>query len=181
MYRRRLPHCDAPGSPVFVTWRLHDSLPPERFFEVGHLTWRRAFVAWDRLLDRAQAGPVYLRQPEIAGLVRTQLEQVAADGGCTLDAWVIMPNHVHVLWTPRLSLPVLLRKAKGPVARRANALLSRSGPFWQEEYFDRIVRNEREYDRIRDYIEWNPVQAGLVAAPEAFPWSSSSGAKAPPQ
>jgi hypothetical protein len=52
--------------------------------------------------------------------------------------------------------------------------LGRTGkPFWQEEYFDRIVRTEREFSRIRCYIERNPVKAALVANPEEFQWSSA--------
>jgi REP element-mobilizing transposase RayT len=46
-------------------------------------------------------------------------------------------------------------------------------PFWQDESYDRAVRNEAEFQRIVRYIEWNPVKAGLVTTPEAFPWSSA--------
>lgn len=85
-----------------------------------------------------------------------------------------MPNHVHVLWTPQVSLPVLIRSVKGPAARSANQLLGRVGkPFWQEEYLDRIVRTETEFFQIRRYIEWNPVKAALVSDPEEFQWSSA--------
>ena len=45
--------------------------------------------------------------------------------------------------------------------------------FWQDEYFDRLVRNQGEFDRIRRYIEWNPVKAGFAMSPEEFPWSSA--------
>jgi REP element-mobilizing transposase RayT len=174
-YRRRLPHCDAPGRPAFVTWRLSGSLPSERVFHSGHFTAGRAFLAWDRLLDSARTGPLYLRQPEIAQLVKHQLLEAVADGWCSLDSYVIMPNHVHVLWTPQVPLPALLRKVKGPTALRANQALGMKGPFWQQEYFDRIVRNEQEYSRIRRYIEWNPVKAALVVSPEDFIWSSAYG------
>jgi REP element-mobilizing transposase RayT len=92
---------------------------------------------------------------------------------CSLDAWAIMPNHVHVLWTPHVSLAELVRRVKGPTAMRANQILGRRGTrFWQEEYFDRIVRNDEEFAQVRRYIEWNPVKAGLVSQPEAFRWSS---------
>jgi putative DNA methylase len=85
-----------------------------------------------------------------------------------------MPNHVHVLWTPEVSLPVLIRSVKGPTARLANQLLGRTGKsFWQEEYFDRLVRNDAEFSKIRRYIEWNPVRAALVSNPEDFQWSSA--------
>jgi REP element-mobilizing transposase RayT len=136
----------------------------------------------DRLLDTARTGPVYLRQPEIARLVRNQLNQVAAGGLCLLHAYVLMPNHVHVLWTPAISLPDLLREVKGPTARNANLFLRRSGvPFWQPEYFDRTVRSERELTQIRRYIEWNPVKAALVAEPGEFPWSSAYAGEHPVQ
>jgi REP element-mobilizing transposase RayT len=85
-----------------------------------------------------------------------------------------MPNHVHLLWTPQMPLAALVRQVKGPTALGANRLLGRTGePFWQAEYFDRIVRNQKEFAQIRRYIEWNPVKAALVAHPEEFPWSSA--------
>jgi REP element-mobilizing transposase RayT len=173
-YRRRLPHIDVPGVPAFVTWRLWGSLPPGRVFEREHLSSGEAFVAWDRLLDTARSGPFYLRQVEIAGMVQEQLHKADAGGLCSLHAFVIMPNHVHLLCTPVVSLAEVLRRIKGPTARLANGLLARHGvKFWQEEYFDRIVRIGDEFGRIRRYIEWNPVKAGLVALPEEFRWSSA--------
>ena len=45
--------------------------------------------------------------------------------------------------------------------------------FWQDESYDRLVRDGAEFQRIERYIEWNPVKAGLVARPEDFPWSSA--------
>jgi putative transposase len=135
------------------------------------LTSGQAFAAWDRLLDTARTGPSYLRQPEIASLVKAQLDRAHADGLCELDRYVIMPNHVHTLWRPAASLAVLLRFVKGPTARSANEVLKREGqPFWEEEYFDRLVRTADEARRIRLYIAANPVRAGLVASPEEYLW-----------
>jgi REP element-mobilizing transposase RayT len=116
---------------------------------------------------------LYLRQEEIAAMVQEQLRKADAGGLCALRAFVIMPNHVRLLCTPVISLPELVRRVKGPTAHLANGLLGRRGEkFWQEEYFDRIVRNNDEFSRIRRYIEWNPVKAGLVAQPEQFRWSN---------
>jgi REP element-mobilizing transposase RayT len=175
-YRRRLPHWDIPEAPVFVTWRLWGSLPQERAFLPEHLTSGEAFVALDRLLDTMRMGPVYLRQEKIAGIVRDHLQALVAESLCSLDAYVIMPNHVHVLWMPHIRLSQLMHRTKGPTARWANKLLGRAGkPFWQEEYFDRLVRSAAEFKQIRHYIELNPVKAGLVAHPWEFPWSSACG------
>ena len=46
-------------------------------------------------------------------------------------------------------------------------------PFWQDESYDRLVRDEKEFERIVHYIEWNPVTAGLATTPEGFAWSSA--------
>jgi len=63
---------------------------------------------------------------------------------------------------------------KSASARRANRLLERIGQrFWQDESFDHWVRDDRERRRIIRYIEANPVEAGLVAAPEDWRWSSA--------
>jgi REP element-mobilizing transposase RayT len=173
-YRRRLPHLDIPGVPVFVTWTLSGSLPPERIFLREHLTSGEAFATWDCLLGAARHGATYLAQPAIAGMVVARLRDADACGLCSLDAFVVMPNHVHVLWTPMGGLADLIRRIKGPTALEANRILGRTGKtFWQDEYFDRLVRSERERDRIKTYVEWNPVKAGLAATPEAFPWSSA--------
>jgi putative transposase len=174
-FRRRLPHHDVPGIPAFVSWRLWGSLPRERVFLPEHLSSGEAFVAWDRLLDRTRSGPLYLAQPDIAGLVSKQLWEAAINRLCALHAYVVMPNHVHVLWTPHISLSALMRRVKGGTACQANKCLNRTGkPFWQQEYFDRTVRSDDEFDRIRRYIELNPVKAGLVVRPEEFAWSSAS-------
>ena len=67
-----------------------------------------------------------------------------------------------------------MQSLKRFTARQANGMLSRTGePFWQEESYDRLVRNQTEFERIVSYIEMNPVSAGLVAASELFPWSSA--------
>jgi REP element-mobilizing transposase RayT len=160
--------------PAFLTWSLLGSLPRERAFEREHITSGEAFVACDRLLDTASTGPSYLRQADIAGLVQQQLLKADTGGLCSLHAFAIMPNHVHVLCTPAVSIGELVRRVKGPTALLANRILGQRGQkFWQEEYFDRIVRNDGEFNRIQRYIEWNPVKAGLVARPEEFRWSSA--------
>jgi REP element-mobilizing transposase RayT len=190
IYRRRLPHRDIPGVPVFVAWSLWDSLPPGRVFRREHLASGEAFAAWDDLLDSIRDGAKHLANGFIARLVIDKILSAEAGGLCSLDSFTVMPNHVHVLWTPRVSLPDLIRRVKGPAALEANRILGTTGQrFWQEEYFDRMVRDDREAERIRAFIDWDPVKAGLVSSPELYPWSSRAlrradfnprGALAPP-
>ena len=172
-YRRHLPHIDAPGTSVFVTWRLAGTIPSGRGFSHETICTGKQFVAYDRTLDGARYGPRYLANPSVAAAVVERLLGAERENLCKLDSFVVMPNHVHVLWTPITSLPRLVRLVKGATARTANQILLREGRFWQREYFDRSVRNEKEHRRICRYIERNPVQAGLCATPEAWRWSSA--------
>ena len=92
-----------------------------------------------------------------------------------MHAWVIMPNHVHLLFTPRSDTSLLMRRLKGYSARQANQALGRTGqPFWQDESYDRLVWNGEEFRRIESYILTNPVKAGLASSPSEFPWSSAA-------
>jgi putative transposase len=179
-YERRLPHWNVIGQQMFVTFRLHDSLPANRVFPPERLTTGKAFVAMDRILDTARTGPLYLRQPEVASVIVTALH--AGDrqfGRYQLHSFVVMPNHVHLLITPHVLACRLIGPLKGFTAHEANDILARSGRrFWQDESYDHLVRSNAEFDRIRAYIENNPVKAGLVTTSEEFPWSSASLNKA---
>ncbi len=123
------------------------------------LTPGQAFVANDRALDRDSHGPVWLKDSAIANLAALAIQKGESERSFyNLHAWVVMPNHVHLLILPKEPLPVITRWLKGSTARQANQLLGRTGqPFWQDESFDRWVRNDSEFDRIARYIEENPV------------------------
>ena len=93
-----------------------------------------------------------------------------------LHAFAVMPNDVHLLVNPSVPLPKLTKSLKGITAQRANEMLALTGcPFWQEESHDHLIRNDREFDRIRFYIEHNPVRAGLVKEADQYRWSSAGG------
>jgi putative DNA methylase len=177
--RRRLPHFDAIGHASFITFRLSGSLPTSRHFALSNMTSGEAFVSMDRLLDQARCGPTYLKQPAIAGIVFASLQYGVELRHYDLHAWVIMPNHVHLLLTPLLSISKLLNSLKAVTARRANLALHRTGkPFWQDESYDHLVRHYDEFRRIQHYIENNPVVAGFVGTPEQYPWSSRAACDA---
>jgi REP element-mobilizing transposase RayT len=172
--QRRLPHMYAIEQPIFVTFRLHGSLPVGREFPKESMTSGEAFAAMDRLLDTARFGPVYLKQPAVARLVRGSIQHCGL-ADCDLHAWVIMPNHVHLLLTPHTNVSSLLCSLKGYSARQANKILASSGqPFWQNESYDHLVRTGEEFRRIERYIINNPVKAGLVESAEKFLWSSAA-------
>ena len=132
----------------------------------------------DHLLDTASTGPLYFLQPVLADIV---VEAIRYNGVVLrhylAHAFVVMPNHVHLLVTAAVPLPQLTKSLKGITAKRANALLALTGkPFWQEESYDRVVRQQGEFERIRNYIEQNPVRAGLVGEASEYRWSSAGRA-----
>jgi putative transposase len=127
----------------------------------------------DRYLDRAESGPVFLRQEAIARLVVESLLRGVELRHYELGAFAVMANHVHVLLLPLIPPSRLLKSLKGYTAHEANRILGRTGePFWRRESYDHWIRNENEWQRIAAYIENNPVKAGLVSSPEQYQWSS---------
>jgi len=173
-WRRRLPHWAPEDSPVFVTWRLAGTLPrgqPELLVR-GPLD-GKTFVLQDRELDHMASGPRWLREPPIAAIFRDALLYGENVRRYDLLAWVVMPNHVHLVLQSKARLPDVVRWLKTATAVRANRTLGRNGePFWQREYFDRWIRSEEELLKTISYVENNPVTAGLAASPEEWPWSS---------
>ncbi len=180
-HRRTLPHFYPPGATLFLTWRLFGSLRRQVSPVTGSekATAGKAFLLRDQELDRAASGPLWLMDSPLAQIVAQALNR----GGNELAlyrllAWVIMPNHVHVVLQPVRELPQVTRWIKGSTARGANSLLGRAGqPFWQEESYDHCVRGDQELNRVIRYVERNPVGAGLVEAAEDWPWSSVSRIK----
>src|SRR5438046_827016 len=124
-----------------------------------------AFVAGDHVLDRRASGPLWLRDPRIADLVSDTI----LIGDCErrfyrLCAWVVMPNHVHLLIRPLAPVPVPMRGLKGSTASNANRILGRTGqPFWQDESLDRYLRRSSQIERTIYYIENNPSSASRPA------------------
>lgn len=177
-YRRRLPHWQPEGASIFLTWRLHGSLPRAISLPApGSVTSEgRRFVAMDRCMARAESGPIWLRDPQVATCVMEALFTAERQWQLyDLSAWVIMPNHVHVLLDPHKAVSEVTRAVKSASAREANQILGRRGmAFWQDESYDHWVRDAREFNRIVRYIESNPVDAGLVGRIEEWEWSSAS-------
>jgi REP element-mobilizing transposase RayT len=119
-------------------------------------------------------GAWWLRRPEIAALVQNALLHFDGDR-CRLLAWCVMPNHVHVVIEilGNRSLSDIVRSWKSFTSRRANVLLGRSGPFWHADYFDRYMRDEEHLARTIEYVEQNPVKAGLIDIAADWLWSSA--------
>ncbi|MBK9140781.1 MAG: transposase [Verrucomicrobia bacterium] len=196
--RGYLPHVKREGAEYFVTFRLADSLPKEvllryegeraerlrAFHEAKRLgrattdtkeTIHRDFLRRvERYLDQG-AGACHLRRPEIADLIAGALK-FFHEQRYLLREWVVMPNHVHVLFWPMPNHLVgqIVKSWKQFTSLRAKRMLGLpEGRFWQPEPFDHWVRDDAERARIARYIRNNPVTARLCERAEDWRWSSA--------
>jgi len=168
--RGYLPHFDSAETIQFVTFRLADSLPAEAIEKMKLITAPIPDADRDALLD-AGHGACWLKEDAVARIVEDAL--LRFDGvRYRLFAWTIMPNHVHTLIEPKPNqvLGKIVSSWKRFSARMANRHLRRSGPFWQDDYWDTYIRNERHFLSTISYIEHNAVKAGLVSDPASWPW-----------
>ena len=204
--RRHLPHYDVSHGTYFITTCLAGSVPAvglaslRRQAEIWRQTprpagitpaaWKRtrgfeAFAASEQWLDNHPAVR-WLADTRLAAVVRQELLWQAGKR-YELHAFVIMPSHVHVLFTPcaRWKEDVgatghsagprttIMRDWKGRTALACNRILGRNGPFWQSESYDRVIRDERAFENVVHYIEHNPVKAGLCALASDWEFSSA--------
>jgi len=171
--RGYLPHLNEAGAVQHIVLRLADALPPDCVQDRIWSSAKARLLALDGLLDQGFGGR-HLSDPVIADLVQRAL--LFFDGQrYHLQAWCVMPTHVHVLMLQEsgVALGKVVHGWKSFTALKANARLYRSGPFWAREYFDRAMRDERHAETAFNYIEANPVKAGLCATPEDWLWSSA--------
>ncbi len=119
-------------------------------------------------------GDYHLKDPRVAEMVQDSL--LFYDGErYVLSAWVVMPNHVHLLVAPAKDeeLSVILHSLKSYTAHKANRILGRTGRFWQRESFERYIRDYGHFQNVVAYIENNPVKARLCPNPSDWPHSSA--------
>ena len=179
-YRRHLPHWRQNGATYFVTFRLVDSLPQSKLQFLKRLReeWERRYppprneATWqlyaeqftntaERWLDESY-GACHFRARHWFDDLRDRLHHFQ-DQRYFLSCWVIMPKHCHAAIRPYdgYALEDLLGAMKGVTSRHINLALATSGPLWEQESYDRIVRDEVHLWRVIQYIGRNPRLAGL--------------------
>ena len=178
--RGYLPHLQLDDAIYFITYRLADSLPRHVLenLELEHqalirqigdmtaverLTVRRAFLRRLNSYLDAGYGQCHLRDERVAQVVVDNWKYFDEER-YRLLAWCVMPNHAHVVihLFSGADLAKVVMSWKGYSSRVANQILGRSGePFWYREYYDYCPRNERELQRIIEYVIQNPSKIGL--------------------
>lgn len=198
--RTFLPHFDVPGLVQHITFHLADSLPKEAIQRMQ--TEVDLMPESDRAVARRQRiqefldqgiGSCVLRHPECAEIVQASL--LFGDGErYRLFAWVVMPNHVHVLIEQIAGWPLwkVVKAWKRHSSRQIHRLgfglgaslhtgedvdckstIPGGSALWQRDYWDRYIRNDRHFATAKQYVEANPVAAGLVGSADEWPWGSA--------
>ncbi|NEU69127.1 REP-associated tyrosine transposase [Spirosoma agri] len=194
-YRRRLPHIMPPGETLFITFRLHGTLPyalleglqleheaflarqivrtPHESVVAIKQQWEaRYFLAIDTSLDADKIGSQWLSDETVAGIVKEAIHY-RDNRQYIVHAYTIMPNHVHLLVTntsEHKPFQQVLGSLKANSAKRVNEYMDQPNqPFWQAESYDHIVRNAKSFERIINYILNNPVKAELAENWEDWP------------
>ncbi|MFO0866871.1 MAG: transposase [Gemmataceae bacterium] len=189
---RKLPLWSQAGAMCFLTWRAIDSIPANvlsrwhaerdewlrsHAIDSSSPFWRRDFeqlpqpvraefsrkfsTAWHDHLDTGH-GACVLRRPEIAKIVRDSL--LYGDGKLyDLDAFVVMPNHVHILaaFVDEQGMLDQCKSWKYFTSVKINRILGQTCRFWQQDGFDHLVRSMEHLEAFRRYIRANPDKAML--------------------
>jgi putative transposase len=127
------------------------------------------------LTSRTWEGPQLFKNDVGAIFIDTLLRY--RDGGAyTLHAFVLMPDHFHLLLTPASHKTVerVMQYVKGGSAHEIGKRLNYSFPVWQRGFSDHRVRDQGDFEGHVQYIHMNPVRRRLVAIPEEYLWSSAS-------
>lgn len=180
-----LPHWRQEGVAYFVTFRLADSLPQAQIQQLkdDRAAWTKMYkykngynftkedwntynyLFHDRVEKwlEAEYGSCILKRHDVLDVFVSSLKYFEGQK-YDLDSFVIMPNHVHLIVTPRkgFELSQITHSWKSYSANKINKLLGLSGHLWQHESYDHIIRNEESLSQIRKYIENNPIKAGIV-------------------
>jgi putative transposase len=123
----------------------------------------------------AFASQAIFQSERMANLLIETLLDYRSQGKYLLHEFVIMPNHLHILFTTgtRVTLERTVQFIKGGFSHRAGKRLEMHGENWQHGYVDHRIRDVSDFAQHKQYIRQNPVKANLVETPETYAFSSA--------
>jgi putative transposase len=199
-YSRILPHIQPLGGLFFVTYVLNGSIPKKVLQQINDEhnfserkrqllvkndrkgldeLHRLQFKHIDNYLAKTTVGHHYFKDERLAKIIVDTLH-FWDNKRIELICYCIMSNHVHTVFrllddAETIDYAIYLHKfmhsIKSFSAKRCNELLNISGQFWQEESYDRLIRDKNELYRIISYVLDNPVKAGLCQSRQDWKWS----------
>ncbi|TXL13153.1 hypothetical protein BMR05_12800 [Methylococcaceae bacterium HT4] len=165
--KRTLNHYSKFDTYQFVTFRTQDSVDDylHRVNQNSGLSISQRQMEIDSYCDQPNKG-CYLNG-EVMDIIGCHLKQLDPKF-YRLIAYSIMPNHVHLLFQQKQELQEIMRKVKGSTALLINTCLARHGKFWERDYFDKAIRDERHFLLTYEYIKNNAIKAKLEDANRRF-------------
>ena len=171
IYRRNLPHWRQDGATYFVTFRLHDALPQHLVQQLEQIR-KVLLAAGDRQEDALEADRQYFLSMKTyldqglgcCWLGRSDFNELVVNAMRHFDGQryelgetAVMPNHAHAMVRPLagFELEDILHAWKGYTGSEMNKLMGASGRVWQDESYDRLVRDSLEFARTSRYIRNN--------------------------
>ncbi len=155
----KLPHIDVRDYYQFITFRTHDSVD-EFLFKIRdeNISNSKKEYKIDQYLDQSSNG-CYLNDEVVKFLFDyfRNNDQNFYD----LVSFCIMPNHIHILFKQNIELSKIMKQIKGTTSFKINKILERKGRFWENNYYDKVIRDEKHFIRTYEYIKNNPIKAGL--------------------
>jgi len=173
-YRNHLPHLTPPGGCFFSTFCTRESIPIHK--AIGNKN--KGITDSFKKNNQAQLknnSLADLSSPVIGSILKgifTKYDNIFYE----LLYYCIMPNHVHLVIdtgfkTDPEPLHKIMKQIKGSSSRAINLILNQTGPFWQKDSYDHLIRNDKELGYIGDYIIENPVKAGIVSKWQDWPYT----------
>lgn len=156
----KLPHIDAIDHCQFVTYRTNDSVDAYMLNLLNDKNLKSALKQYkiDNYLDSSKNGS-YLNDSVLEYLydflksLNTEVYE--------LISFVIMPNHVHILFKQIKPISETVKILKAKSAKNINILLNKDGKFWASDYYDKVIRDEDHFTKVYEYIKNNATKAGL--------------------
>ena len=154
MNHSHLPHTDVTGNYQFITFRTFDSKDPflKKLFAQEIENSKKQLTA-DLHLDKSEQG-AYLHGEVLRYLhdfIKNKNQELYQ-----LVAFCIMPNHIHLLIKPLMPLAAMMNMFKGISAKEINNIMGRKGTFWAKTYYDKGIRDQKNFDVVYCYIKNNP-------------------------
>jgi len=166
---------------------LKDIKDPVERRKKTYILKKKYFGTFDKFLDSSNCGPMWLQEDKIAAIMCDAIKY-RDNKLYELICYCIMPNHVHLVIRIEedekgiqnslkseekdlYRITKILQRLKEYTAHEANIILRRKGQFWHRENYDHVIRNDKEFGNIVNYVLMNPVKAGLVKEWTDWKWS----------
>ena len=159
---QKLPHINLHDYYQFITFRTQDSIDSyiHKIQDDKNLNNKVKQYKIDEYLDKSNKG-AYLFGKNIE-IVKNVILNSEKNSIYEIEAFCIMPNHVHLLIKQKDDLSKIMKYIKGKSAIEINKNLNKSSKFWLNNYFDKLIRDKKHYDLVYEYIMNNPKKAGLL-------------------